>query len=154
MPFDDFAQTISVHFLFNYHKYKYMTESVNCTLYYSVPGQPFALHEKDNPELIIATPVTLNVYIVHEDEDETDVAFPKNDNGRKVELSIAHDIEAPQFFCSETFAMLENENGHILNIGERTVFPITLYRNIDRAADLKIKFEENNFTESAEWKPA
>lgn len=119
-----------------------MTNSIHCRIYYSVTGDPFSIHDKHNPEKVAWAAVQLNIYVIKRDETETETDLAAEDIQAKTELSIAHDIPAQQFFTSETWCMLENEQGQVLVLNDKNIFPISLYRNMDKPRQLKIKFAD------------
>ena len=121
-------------------------------MYYSVTGEPFSVSDKDKPEAFAITYVQLNIYTMKKNEMEAGIGLADGDSGIKTELSIAHDIPAEQFFTSETWCMLVNEEGEVLSVDTQNIFSITLYRNINKPQLLKIKFTRPDLPGVPEWK--
>jgi hypothetical protein len=126
-----------------------MTSQYKCDLYYSISGDPFEIHER-NEDTIEHTQTILNIYTKEDEEVPGKTAIQKLKTAT-TELSLPHPIQKGQFFNSESCCMLFNEDGELLKINGEHLFKITMLRDAVDTEKLHVKFEKIIFEGRHEW---
>lgn len=129
-----------------------MTSQEKCEIYYSIPGDPFSIAEKDL-EHIAHAPAILNIY-TKEEEEIPNVTAVQEIPDVMTELSVPYPIKKGKFFNSESHCMILNEQGALLHIEDRYLFPVHMLRDGHDHERLHIKFNDPFFPGRHSWKKA
>lgn len=128
-----------------------MTSQIACEIYYSIAGEPFAIHERSG-EQIVHTHATLYIY-AREKEDIPVPGATAPENGMTTELSIPAPVKKDRFFNSRTYCLFLDQAGQVLTIAGQYLFPVQMMRDSNDPERLHIRFGQQYYPGKHRWEP-
>lgn len=124
-----------------------MLTTLNCSMYYSISGNPFLISDRKTAEDIYRTPVILSIDTDKRVQDDQEMLLADY----RTSLTLPHPIKSGEFFASDTQCFFINGKNQILKLGGGYRFRVAMYRLLDDPSRLRVIFENKEWTGTPLW---
>lgn len=128
-----------------------MTHEVQCTMYYSLSGEPFDVHGRGAAD-IEHTAALLHIY-TRDEVELPNITRVQPLPEPVTELSVALPVKKGRFFNSETYCLFLNNKGEVLEVKQQQSFPVRMMRDARDKERLHVKFKIPYLHGRHQWQP-